>query len=130
MTRRLWYVFAPAVWLALAAWLVSAPAAAPQSKSAHQTKSAAQEEITAALPVIPAARFKLTDFGAVGDGKTLNTAAFEKSIAAIKEAGGGHLVVPAGIYKTLPFKLVSRMDLHLDPGAVIKAPDTFEEYGI
>lgn len=130
MSRRLWYVFAPAAWLALAAWLVFAPAAAPQTKSAHPAKSTPQDEVTAALPVIPAARFKLTDFGAAGDGKTLNTAAFEKAIAALKEAGGGRLTVPAGIYVTLPIKLVSRMDLHLDPGAVIKAPDTFEEYGI
>jgi polygalacturonase len=107
--------------VAIAAWL--APAS-PQSKSA------ARAEITAALPVIPAARFQLTDFGAVGDGKTLDTAAFEKAIAAIKAAGGGHLIVPAGVYKTLPFKLASRMDLHLDPGAVIKAPDTFAEYGM
>jgi polygalacturonase len=130
MTRRVTYVLAPAAWLAVAAWLVPAPLTPPQSKSAPQAKSGSQAEITAALPVIPAARFQLTDFGAVGDGKTLNTAAFEKAVAAVSEAGGGHLIVPAGVYKTLPFKLASRMDLHLEPGAVIKAPDTFEEYGI
>jgi polygalacturonase len=117
--------------LALAAGLVPALLTpAPQSKPASRTKSAAQAEIVAALPVIPAARFSLTDFGAAGDGKTLNTAAFEKAVAAVAKAGGGHLIVPAGTYKTLPFKLASRMDLHLEPGAVIKAPDTFEEYGI
>jgi polygalacturonase len=125
MTRRLSYLLGLALWLAFAARLV--PTLLP---AAPQAKSASQAEITAALPVIPDARFSLTDFGAVGDGKTLNTAAFEKAIAAVEKAGGGHLIVPAGAYKTLPFKLVSRMDLHLDPGAVIKAPDTFEEYGI
>ncbi|HWA85749.1 MAG TPA: glycosyl hydrolase family 28 protein, partial [Opitutus sp.] len=33
-------------------------------------------------------------------------------------------------YKTLPFVLTSRMDLHLEAGAVIKAPTTFAEYGL
>src|SRR5215472_14404648 len=131
MTRKRSFMLNRTVWLALAVWLVAAPLLpAPQSKSALKTKSAPQSEITAALPVIPAARFNITDFGAMGDGKTLNTAAFEKAIAAVREAGGGHLIVPSGTYKTLPFKLASRMDLHLEAGAVIKAPDTFQEYGI
>jgi polygalacturonase len=91
---------------------------------------ATKDEITAALPVIPDARFNLKDYGAVGDGKTLNTDAFKSAVAAISKAGGGHLIVPAGTYRTLPFQLTSHMDLHLDPGATIKAPDTFAEYGI
>ncbi len=92
--------------------------------------AAAPDEITAALPVIPSARFNLADFGAVGDGKALNTEAFKNAIEAIAKAGGGHLIVPHGTYKTLPFVLTSHMDLHLDAGATIKAPDTFAEYGI
>jgi polygalacturonase len=88
------------------------------------------DQIVAALPVIPDATFNLTDFGGVGDSKTLNTAAFKKAVAAIAKAGGGHLIVPAGTYKTLQFALTSHMDLHLEAGATIKAPDTFAEYGI
>jgi polygalacturonase len=131
MTRKRCRIAKRTVWLAFAAWLIAAPLLpAPQSKFAPNTKSASQSEITAALPVIPAARFNLTDFGAVGDGKTLNTAAFENAIAAVEKAGGGHLIVPAGTYKTLSFKLTSHMDLHLESGVVIKAPDTFAEYGI
>jgi polygalacturonase len=104
--------------------LIAAAAQAPQRAAT------AQGEITAALPVIPAARFNLLDYGAKGDGKTLNTEAFNSAVAAIAKAGGGHLIVPAGTFKTLPFVLTSHMDLHLEAGAVIKAPDTFEEYGI
>ena len=128
MTRKSCYwqldlpVITSALWLAL---LSSASfAAAPQAKTAPQA------EITAALPVIPPAKFNFADYGAVGDGKTLNTAAFQKVVAAIEKAGGGHLIVTAGIYKTLPFTLTSHMGLHLEPGAIIKAADTFEEYGI
>jgi polygalacturonase len=97
---------------------------------AQTASPAAQAEITAALPQIPNAQFNLADFGAVGDYKTMNTDAFTKAVAAIEKAGGGHLNVSAGIYKTLPFTLTSHMDLHLEAGAVIKAPDTFAEYGI
>ncbi|HWB87453.1 MAG TPA: glycosyl hydrolase family 28 protein [Bryobacteraceae bacterium] len=111
--------------LITSAYLCPAPAA-----SRTASKTAAHEEITAALPVIPTAKFNLTDFGGVGDNKTLNTEAFQKAVAAIAKAGGGHLIVPPGIYKTLPFTLTSHMDLHLDAGATIKAPETFAEYGI
>jgi len=97
---------------------------------APQRAAAAPDEITAALPVIPGSKFNLLDYGAKGDGKTLNTEAFKSAVAAIAKAGGGHLIVPAGIFKTLPFVLTSHMDLNLEAGAIIKAPDTFEEYGI
>ncbi len=90
----------------------------------------AKEEISAAPPVIPDAQFNLADFGAVGDYKTMNTEAFTKAVAAVAAAGGGHLIVPEGTFKTMPFTLTSHMDLHLNPGAVIKAPDTFADYGI
>jgi polygalacturonase len=83
-----------------------------------------------ALPVIPAHSFRLTDFGAVGDGHTLNTAAFQKAIAAVAQAGGGTLIVPPGVYRTLPFALCSGLDLHLEAGAVIQAPDTFAAFGL
>ncbi len=88
------------------------------------------DDIHVAPPVIPDKQFNLKDYGAVGDYRAMDTDAFTKAIAAIKDAGGGHLIVPEGIYKTLQFSLVSHMDLHLDPGAVIKAPDNFKEYGI
>jgi polygalacturonase len=87
----------------------------------------AVENLRPAKPRIPDRTFNLADYGAVGDGKTLNTAAFAKAIAAIDKAGGGKLVVPKGVFRTLPFTLCSRLDLHLDDGAVIKSPETFAE---
>jgi polygalacturonase len=86
--------------------------------------------IKPALPAIPDRTFSLADFGAIGDGRTLNTAAFQKAIAAVEKAGGGRLVVPKGVFRTLPFTLCSKLDLHLDEGSVIQAPDTFEALGL
>ena len=83
-----------------------------------------------ALPVIPSRTFLLTDYGAIGDGQTLNTEAFKMALAALSAAGGGKLVVPKGVFRTLPITLCSNLDLHLDAGAVIQAPDTFEAMGL
>jgi polygalacturonase len=88
------------------------------------------EHVRPALPKIPEHSFSLTDFGAVGDGATLNTDAFKKAIAAIEKAGGGKLVVPRGVFITAPFALCSNLDLHLEEGAVIKAPETFAALGL
>jgi len=71
-------------------------------------------------PVIPAYTVNLKKFGAVNDGITLNTKAFEKAIAALEKKGGGHLVVPAGVWFTGPIVLKSNIDLHLEVGAVIQ----------
>ena len=91
---------------------------------------AEEAEITAALPSIPDAKFNLADFGAKADSKSLNTEAFQKAVAAIAKAGGGHLIVPAGTYRTTSFELTSHMDLHLEAGAVIKGSEKFADYGI
>jgi polygalacturonase len=81
-------------------------------------------------PVIPNQTFNLKDYGAVGDSKTWNTAAFAKAISAVQQAGGGQLIVPAGTYLTLPITLTSRLDLHLDPGSTILFPTDLTAYGL
>jgi polygalacturonase len=90
----------------------------------------AVENLRPARPKIPERTFLLTDFGAVGDGKTLNTDAFRQAVTAVDKAGGGKLVVPAGVFRTLSFALCSSLELHLDEGAVIQAPDTFADFGL
>ncbi len=74
-------------------------------------------EVTA--PVIPDRQVKLTDFGGVGDGITLNTEAFAKAIDALSKQGGGKLVVPQGVWHTGPIVLKSNIELNLKSGAVI-----------
>ena len=68
---------------------------------------------------IPDNTLSLKDFGAIGDGITLNTQAFEKALKALDKKGGGRLVVPEGIYLTGPLTLKYCTDLHLERGAVI-----------
>ena len=70
-------------------------------------------------PVFPDKNVNLINFGAVGDGRTLCTEAFGKAINALAEQGGGHLIVPTGVWFTGPIVLKSNIDLHLEKGAVI-----------
>jgi pectin methylesterase-like acyl-CoA thioesterase len=81
-----------------------------------------------AKPQIPDHTFNIHDYGAVGDGKTFDTAAIEKAIAACKAAGGGTVDVPAGKYLCLPFELASNLNLHLEKDSTILFsgdPDNF-----
>ncbi|KAL5567909.1 hypothetical protein UlMin_024484 [Ulmus minor] len=67
-------------------------------------------------------RAVLTDFGGVGDGKTLNTKAFKKAIHQLSQKvsdGGAMLVVPSGKWLTGSFNLTSHFTLFLEKDAVI-----------
>ena len=79
-------------------------------------------------PAIPNRIAHLTDFGAVGDGKTLNTEAFAKAIALLQRQGGGKLVVPAGLWLSGPIRLQSRIDLHLEAGALLQFTSDYHQY--
>jgi polygalacturonase len=82
------------------------------------------------LPKIPARAFPITAFGALGDGKTMNTDAFRAAIQACAKAGGGRVIVPAGTFVTGPIALASHMALVLEKGAVIQASDRFSDFGL
>jgi polygalacturonase len=77
------------------------------------------------LPVIPAATFNVTSYGAVGNGTTDNTAAIQAALNAANAAGGGTVTIPAGTFLSGPITLYSKINLNLASGAVLKA----EPYG-
>ena len=65
-------------------------------------------------PVFPVQGVNIQDFGAVPDGKTLNTEAFRAAIADCHARGGGMIRVPAGDWLTGPIHLQSNICLHLE----------------
>jgi unsaturated rhamnogalacturonyl hydrolase len=71
-------------------------------------------------PVFPAHDFPITEFGAVGDGKTDCTQAIRKAIDACYAAQGGRVVVPAGAFLSGAIHLRSNVDLHIAEGGVLK----------
>jgi polygalacturonase len=74
--------------------------------------------------------FAITNFGAVGDGKTLNTAAIQKTVDAASASGGGMVLVTAGRYLTGPFSLASGIHLQLAKGAIILINDDRTNYPV
>ena len=70
-------------------------------------------------PRFPDRVFNITQYDAVGDGKTDNTMAFAKAIDACVSAGGGRVLVPAGRFQTGPIHLRSNVELHVARGGII-----------
>ncbi|KQJ94276.2 hypothetical protein BRADI_3g09597v3, partial [Brachypodium distachyon] len=62
----------------------------------------------------------ITEFGGVGDGRTLNTWALRKAVYRI-QSGGTTLLLPVGTWLSGSFNLTSHMTLFLARGAVLKA---------
>jgi len=83
---------------------------------------------TSSTPNITGRTLNIVDFGAVGDGKTNNSAAFARAIDACAAAGGGRVVVPAGNWLTGPIHLESDIDLHVDTGAVVQFSPNRNDY--
>ncbi|WP_369877317.1 glycoside hydrolase family 28 protein [Flavobacterium sp. 81] len=72
--------------------------------------------------------YNVMNYGAVADGKTSNTAVFEKAIKACAENGGGKVLVPNGKYLTGPIHLESNVNLHLEDNAEILFSIDSKEY--
>ena len=69
----------------------------------------------------------IRDFGAVGDGITLDTAAVQKALDCCKK-NGGTVVVPGGkTYKIGTIQIYSNTELYLESGAVLKQSDRIED---
>jgi len=79
-------------------------------------------------PKFPAKTFNITDYDAIGDGQTKNTDAFAKAINECSQAGGGQVIVPAGLWLTGPIIFKSNVNLHLEVGAMILFSSHFEDY--
>ena len=67
-----------------------------------------------------ARRLPITNFGAVGDGKTLNTTKIQAAIDHLAEEGGGTLIIPTGEFLTGAIFLKPGIHLHLEKNAILK----------
>lgn len=69
------------------------------------------------------------DYGAKGDGKAVDSPAFNRAIEAASAKGGGTIVVPPGRYLCFSIRLKSHITLVLSPGSVIEAADPKKHRG-
>ncbi len=82
----------------------------------NQARAIKKDRITA---------YNISDYGAVGDGKTDDAIAIQKAIDACNKAGGGRVVVPSGkTFMAGPFKLKSYVEFYVSLNAKVLAnPD-------
>ncbi len=85
--------------------------------------------LTPALPAAtPPSLFNVRDYGAVGDGRRLDTAALNAAVDACAQAGGGTVYVPPGRYLTGTVALKSNVTLDLESGATLLGSENPEDY--
>jgi len=65
--------------------------------------------------------YDVRKFGAIGDGKTLDSPAINKAIEAADAKRGGTVYFPAGEYLSVSIRLKNNIALYLDQGATIVA---------
>lgn len=73
--------------------------------------------------------YLVTQAGAKGDGKAVNTLAIQKTIDKAAAAGGGKVVIPAGRFVTGPIVLKTGVELHLVTDAFLLGSINRLDYG-
>lgn len=79
-------------------------------------------------PSIPDYIKSIVEFGAVGDGATLNTEAINQTITHVSQKGGGKVIIPRGIWLSGPIRLKNNINLHLEEGALLLFSRNFDDY--
>jgi polygalacturonase len=105
-----------------------------QAQTDVVTEAKSPARSISATPVIaPSAsaeqRYNVRAFGAVGDGKTLDSPAMNRAIEACAQAGGGTVYVPPGAYLCGSIRMKSNIHLHIEAGAtILGAPQEMKAY--
>jgi polygalacturonase len=88
------------------------------------TSLVASAQQVGAAPGPTQGTYNVRMYGAIGDGKTLDTAAINRAIDAAADAGGGVVVFPAGSFLCFSIHLKSQVHLQLQQGSTIVAADS------
>lgn len=83
---------------------------------------------TSKLNLVPSHELIVTDFGAAGDGLSIDTMAIQKTIEQVAKAGNGKVIFPPGRYLTGTIKLCNNLTIELMKGAVIVASTDLDDY--
>jgi polygalacturonase len=80
---------------------------------------------------VPGTLYDVRSFGAIGDGKALDSPAINKAINAAAAAGGGTVCLPAGTYLSGSIELKSNIHLLIEAGAtILGAPQSMKAYDL
>src|SRR5437879_6559893 len=103
-------------------WLAATPAAA-------LTPALLEAQSAAPAPAGSGIRtYNITEFGANGDGKTLDTQAVQSAIDACNRDQGGTVLVPAGVFVIGTVEMKSNVTLHIAAGGKLLGSDDGKQY--
>ncbi|WP_018631041.1 glycoside hydrolase family 28 protein [Niabella aurantiaca] len=77
---------------------------------------------------VKAADVNILNYGAKGDGRTLNTLCIQQAIDACNQSGGGKVFFPAGAYLSGTIELKDNVTLHIQKGATLLGSTDIEAY--
>lgn len=83
---------------------------------------------TIKVPTFPDKTFTIVDAGAKGDGITKNTQAINSTIEKCSKAGGGKVIIPAGLWLTGAITMKSNVNLYLAEGAIVIFSSDLADY--
>ena len=103
---------------------LAAASCLPLMQAPLMAEDAAWDELPRILariqaPVFPAREVDVTRYGAAAGGKLDCGDAIARAIDACNGAGGGRVVIPAGVFLTGPIHLKSNVNLHVSAGATL-----------
>src|SRR5262249_26336488 len=110
-----WPLWSGTACLAFLAGLSGPVQAAEKSSAAAETRAGVHS-------------FSVREYGARGDGVSLDTAFINRAIEACAEVGGGQVRFPAGRYLSGTIHLHSHVVLFLEAGAVLLGTTNLEQY--
>lgn len=79
-------------------------------------------------PVFPDKTYNVADF--YSPVATNCTQAIQDAIVTCSNFGGGHVIIPEGVWNTGPLTLMSNVDLHLEEGATLLFTDDVSQFEI
>lgn len=105
------------------ALLTSAAVSLASHRLSATTHSSGSPALTAS-----SVHLNVVDFGAKGDGATLDTTSLQRALDRCNVLGGGEVLVPAGLYLTGTISIGSKVTLRLAEGAVLLGSPNLSDY--
>lgn len=111
-------------------WLSKAPAGALAGAAAVGLYAESASAATAPIAAndLGARVYNVREFGAKGDGVTLDTASLQRAIDACTGDGGGTVLLPAGRFMVGSVEVKSNVTLHIAAGAVLLGSASGKDY--
>jgi len=106
----------------------SVPAQITQQEIDEKLQNLPFPSFSIQVPTFRNKTYSILDFGAMGNGMAMNTKAINDAITKCSKEGGGHVIIPPGLFITGQITMKSNVDLHCETGAMIVFSSNIDDY--